>query len=404
MNNNQPEPAPTEPASAEQVLLLPGCLFFIETIEILDELDATDVSDFAELSLESIAPFPIEQLNWGYLYHEGTPTLLIYAAQRERLKKQGYSELTNYTWVLPDFATLSGVQFNEDTLVALKGDNSVSLLYFEKNAAIPKSAWVDTIEDVSAEDVIQTLESSIRNIPKTVPTLQLDRPAVTSVNEKSLPTFAHTAANPSTDRRYDGIWQTITPTETQLWQSDVRSADFKTAERSKRRTSALILRTLSWAALFALVLLSVEGILLVSQSWLQKKLAHIKSQQDAVSKVEEKQTLVNRLEQVAQNELRPIEILEAANDIRLKMKLGIEYDSVIVEGENHITIEGKADSVNAYNSYTQGLRNSGLFELLDAPTPRTQAGKPTFRISLAYISAPTEPEPASPETTEGAKS
>ena len=33
-------------------------------------------------------------------------------------------------------STLSGARFTEDTLVALEGDNSVSLLYFEKNAVI----------------------------------------------------------------------------------------------------------------------------------------------------------------------------------------------------------------------------------------------------------------------------
>ena len=48
-------------------------------------LEAGDIEDFVELSLEAVAPFPIEQLNWGYLYHAEMSTILVYAAHRERI-------------------------------------------------------------------------------------------------------------------------------------------------------------------------------------------------------------------------------------------------------------------------------------------------------------------------------
>jgi len=389
VNQNLPENTPTKPESAQQTLLVPGCLFFIETIEVPAELTMAEIPDFAELSLESIAPFPIERLNWGYLYREHTPTLLIYAAHRDRLKKEGYTDLTDYTWVLPDFATLADAHFTEDTLIALKGDNSVSLLHFEKIADIPKSVSVSTIGGNEVSDIIQKLRSNTPNLPTTATILHLDQPTVT-LDENDLPTFEHTVSDAYKDHNYAGIWQTLAPTESQLWQSDVRSADFKTTAHGKRRTSALAVRTFSWAMILMLLLIIVEGVHLSAQKWLELKQDKIASQQDTVSKLEEKQILVNKLEQVAQNELRPIDMLEAANDIRLKSNLGIEYDSVIIEGENQITIEGKASSINALNQYVDSLRNSGFFELLAEPENITRAGKTTFKVSFEYNQTDTQ--------------
>lgn len=374
-----------EPIQEEQVLLLPGKLFFVESVNIPEELEVSEIPDFVELSLESIAPFPVEQLYWGYLYDKDAPNLLLYAAHRERIKSEGFSNLDNYLWVLPDFATLSGASFHQDTLVLLEGGESVSLAYFEGNRTLSEFAWVDSTTEPLSDDLIRGLTSSISGLPKTAPMLIL-RPTTVTLSEKGLPTFTHDISEHSSEQSYDGKWKTLGPTESQLWQMDVRALDFKIAEKSKRRMGSIIARIATWAAVFALLVLGVEGALFASQAWLKTQLDQVERQQDAVSKVEEKQVLVNKLEKVAQNELRPIEMLEAANDVRLKLSLGIEYDSVVIEDENHITVEGKASSINALNQYVDGLKNSGLFELLSEQNPITRNGKTTFKVSLAYES------------------
>ena len=392
MKHKNTESTHVDPVKAEQAFILPGHLFFVETIEVPDELESSEIQDFAELSLESIAPFPIDQLYWGYLYQKDMPTLLLYAAYHGRIKNDGFTDLNDYAWVVPDFVTLSGARFSDETLVLLEGlNNSISIVYFESDTETPKSVWVETFAEPLTDDVIQSLKSKVRNLPKTAPTLHL-RPTVATVNENGLPTFEQTASEQNGGRPYDGIWQTLAPTEPQLWQMDVRSADFKVAEQSKRRMSAWTARIAGWAAISTFVLIGLEGLLFASHNWLQNQIAQIERQQEAVLKVEEKQTLVNKLDKVAQNELRPIDMLEAANEIRLKLSLGIEYDSVVIDGENHLTIEGKASSITALNRYVDSLENSGLFELLTEPEYLTKSGKTTFNISLAYSPKTIPPE------------
>ena len=240
------------------------------------------------------------------------------------------------------------------------------------------------------------------DLPKGVATLRVRTGAI-ELSEQGLASFKQEPADDSRSALEYGAWTTLAPTETQLWQADVRSADFKETERSARRLGALLVRITTWAAVFALVLVGIEMLLLASQAWLSTLDKQIESQRTAVLTIEDKQALMVKLEQVAKNELRPIAILDAANNIRLKLNLGIEYDSAVVEGENHITIEGKATSINALNSYTENLKQSGQFVLINAPESITRAGKTTFTVTLAYThldtAAPVE-TPAPPATEE----
>lgn len=348
-------------------------------------LPAGDIQDFVELSLELIAPFPIEQLNWGYLYHQEAPTILLYAAHRDRLKDCGYTNLTDYIWVLPDFAILSGACFPDDVLVALESAHCISLLYFATGMPVPGSVGVDVLEGREPSQVLATLKSNVKGLSKTVPTIRL-RHSRTDLSDQGIPTFDQEALDRAEELRDYGTWQRLTATEGQLWQADVRSSDFKQTERNIRRSSALIGRIATWAALFALLLIGAEVTLFACQAWLDTLQDKIDAQRAAVLRIEDQYALINKLEQVARNELRPIAMLAAANDVRLGLNLGIEYDEVVIEGENQITIEGKAASINALNRYTESLQQSGQFELLSNPEFITRGGKTTFTVSLVYTS------------------
>lgn len=393
MKDAAPILTPTEPASAEQVLALPGHLFFIETIDVPIDLEPAEIPDFIELSLESLAPFPVEQLNWGFLYSTDAPTILVYATHRDRLKQAGYTELQSYAWVLPDFATLTGACFPDETLVTLQSANNLSLLLFDKGACVPRTVLVASLEDGDFEHALEELVANASDLTQGTTMLRVRTGAI-ELSEQGLAIFNQESADDSHSAIEYGAWTTLAPTEAQLWQSDVRSADFKVTERNARRLGSLLMRITAWAAIFALVLVGIEMLLLVSQAWLSTLDKQIESQRTAVLTIEDKQALMVKLEQVAKNELRPIAILDAANNIRLKQNLGIEYDSAVVEGENHITIEGKATTINALNSYTESLKQSGQFVLITAPESITRAGKTTFTVTLAYThlnaSAPVE--------------
>ena len=375
-----------EPPAPERVLLVPGHFFFTESFEVPTGLETGEVGDFAELSLESIAPFPVEQLNWGFFEDAGTGRLLVFATHRERLKQAGFEAIEGYTWVLPDFATLLGARFEENTCVRLQNEASALELHYEAGAAAPRS--IRALPNRPRPENAAPPPQPAPSVGPEAPPVEL-RLSEIVLDERGLPRFSHTAEA----AEQAGPWQSCQPEERSLWRADIRPADFKDAERRSRRTSALLTRILGWAAVLALLLLAAELLLLAGGAWRDARLAEIESQAAAVRRVEDKQSLMFKLEQVARNELRPVEILEALNRDRPR---GIYFTDTVTEGENNITVEGVAGSVTEFNTYTETLDRSGHFDLLDQ-TSITRRGETTFTMTLAYLhgdrSAPAAPGP-----------
>ncbi|WPJ94665.1 hypothetical protein SH580_14620 [Coraliomargarita algicola] len=366
------------------VLLLPAEYFFVESVEVPPALAPNELADFAELSMESIAPFPLEQLRWGFLTAPDGQSLLVYAALNDRLKRAGYTELENYTWVLPDFATLYGARVNSDTEIVLLGDAYDTTLKLPSGESIPQQ-----IRSHRSDATPVTSPGSAD------PSLRL-RPLPVELSDDGTPTFQFETVG---DSPINGHWSPLTPDETTLWQADIRPAAYKTVERNARRTTAWVTRTLGYAAWFAIFLISLEALLFMGQLWLGTREAKIDAQATNVRRIEDTQSLMNKLEQVAQNELRPIAILRAANNIRAALgNTGIEYDETIIEGNNRITIEGKANTINELNAYTAALGKSGTFELVAPPKSLKRAGqtKVTFTVTLDYTHS--EPPPTKVET------
>ena len=222
----------------------------------------------------------------------------------------------------------------------------------------------------------------------------------TELDEQGLPTFKFESAE---SPAIEGQWSPLSPDEQTLWRADIRPGNFKTAERNVRRTTTLVTKLIGYAALFAVLLVLLEGMLWAGQLWLGTRTGKIELQSAAVRLIEDKQSLMNKLDQVAQHELRPISMLEAANEIRLKPgKTGIEYDEVVIEGSNRITIEGKANTINELNAYAESLRQADSFELIGDPKTVTRGGKTTFTVTLDYTFIPQQPTPEATEVVEAA--
>lgn len=365
------------------------------------------MNDFAELSLESVAPFPVEQLLWGYLHAEDGDSILIYAAHRDRLKNAGFNELNAYVWALPDFATLAGAVFPQPTQVVLQSDSSIAVLHFKRGTGVPTNVVAAPFTGENCDATIAKLRDSAPDDasgaePKPRQ-IHLQRGSV-ELDDNGIPCFHHISAHDSRSDRDYGKWTPLTLSESKLWRADVRSVAFKQAERRNRRTSARLTQITGWILVAALTLLLAEGALFAAQVWLGTLNTQITSQAPTVARIQDRQILMDRLEQVARNELRPIDALTAANNVRLDQNLRtIEYDSVAIEDENIMTIEGKAGTVNELIRYTEHLNRSGLFEIIGQPRYLTSRGQTTFTITLSYKGNHSPAPPAAqtqPEVTE----
>ena len=369
-----PEP---ESLPLPDVLVLPAEYFFIEKVEVPAALTSAELSDFAELSMEAVSPFPLDQLRWGFSSAPDGQYLLIYAALKDRLKLAGHAELESYTWVLPDFTTLNGARFTRDTEVFLEGEHYTTSFLLPSGGGSPEN--------------IRSLPAGSDSISSAGQSIHLKLLPV-ELSEQGIPTFKFGTLGKAPA---DGIWSPLEPEESSLWNADIRPSNFKNLERSARRTTSLITRIMGYATIFAIALVVLEGLLFACGIWLGTRTAKIDEQATSVRRIEDKHSLLNKLDQVAQNELRPIAMLTAANEIRTALgKTGIEYDETIIERSNRLTIEGKANTINELNVYTESLSQSGKFQLVGEPKYITRDSKTSFILTLDY----THREPEAAET------
>ncbi len=363
------------------MLLAPGHLFFCEPVEVPPEMEPGEVADFAELSIESLSPFPPDQLCWGYLHRAGREHLLLYAAHRDRLKQTGLDEIESYAWVLPDFATLAGASFEEETEVRLLCDNSLCLLRFAPGDPVPKTVMARPLGETespeilaeSMRELLPPLDGPCREVVAALANARLD--------DHGRAAFLH--ETPAADGSGERRWLELGPSEDDLWAADIRAREFRRAERGRRQTSRLLTRATGWVLWVALALLAGELLLLAGGAWLDGMRQRREAQNPEVLTIQDKHSLITKLEQVARNELRPIEMLEALNTSRPE---GIYFTSATAEGENRVAVEGIANTVNELNRYTEQLRRSGRFRLIEDPKALTRSGQTTFTVRLEFIS------------------
>ena len=115
----------TEQAHQSDVLILPTEYFFCECVEVPSNITNSELADFAELSMEGIAPFPLEQLRWGFVTSVDGKSAFIYAALNERLKRAGFTELEGYNWVLPDFSAFKDIELFDVKKIIQQGEASL---------------------------------------------------------------------------------------------------------------------------------------------------------------------------------------------------------------------------------------------------------------------------------------
>ena len=106
MKNPEEQTATQKEMSAsflnDQLCLVPSHFFFYEVIEVDSDLSLDEQEDFIQLQIESISPFPIEQIFYGYFVIPNSPNCVLYLALKDRLNAKDFDALDSYTWVIPD--------------------------------------------------------------------------------------------------------------------------------------------------------------------------------------------------------------------------------------------------------------------------------------------------------------
>jgi len=424
-------------AEPEPVAWVPSAYFFCQCVESAPAMRANEVPGFAELTLEGIAPFDLDQLNWGYLHDPQTRKLLLYAAVTDRLTVSGIErEWAQAGHALPAFLAACGERGEQARCRFLDDGGGVAALLIEEGERLParilyqryesadppagadaagpgeaadaaapspegeSTAWPDG-SGTCPPEAFEARQALIARVDAASypPEEGLLRIAETSfhgegeLRVKLVREYREAPVEPLPEARIAG--------PDALWEADVRDPDFLARERRNRRLGGRLWKGFKLAAAAAVLLLlfevgqGVAGLILSNREELRA------AQAPLVAEVVRNQEQIGRLAQFSGDAFQPLRMLDLVNLVRLELLEAIAPDDLVfrsaqIEAENRVTVNGQAGAIPQVNAFQQRLEDSGLFARVDIMDNQFRQQQAVFTLDLIFKPGAVESVSAAP--------
>jgi len=350
---------------SEITLRIPGECFFCETIVIPATLmkDADQqlenwrakVEDFLLQYLEepSFSPYPPEQLAWGYHCCSQSGKAILFASPLARLKQLGWQNLDLFRRVFPSFVSLFDHVREKACMEFLLHEDTLTLACFPNKSSVPNvlvSLPVDWENDESMELVRSKLLSLVE-VEKYLPTDQV----MLATEVARLPDgfFEFDHHRMERDNSDSTVPDKIRISADELWTHDLRAPEFKQAEKNKRMRARRRWKSMSFAAVSAVILLGcylgieITGLKLLDR---RDKSAEMAEQ---VPLVLESQKL---LEKLRQNKLGGIDPFGALGRVAIHRggspdNPDLWFSLAHFKTRSHVKLEGDGRNVESINTF-----------------------------------------------------
>ncbi|MGF1485067.1 MAG: hypothetical protein ACFBZ8_11965 [Opitutales bacterium] len=383
-------------SAPEPIRWIPGAVFFCHLEELAPGLPADEVASLAELTVEELSPFPIEQLAWGYLHNAEKSRLFLFAAFRESLRQEGESPdaWVRDTFVFPDFLPA----LVRDTTGPAQArffltDSSLTAALHRAGEVYPDTVLSEPLEvpqipDEGEDDPAETVE-----ITPDAPSPQ----AIEAAQARLFGQFDRRTYPPSGDiltlakvelrkkeagvalhiSRHDDIKSSIgdtaepasdaeivtLPDETALWQADIRQSDFKRRERAQRKLAGKLWVATQVAAALALLLLVLEGALGVFGIFATEQTVAQAEMQTEVDVLLQRKDNLALMQQFSGREFEPFQFLRV---LQRPMPNDFYFRNAFVTRPDKARIQARfnegSGSIALVNQYIERLEATGLLE------------------------------------------
>jgi hypothetical protein len=386
------KPDTTEPPPA--VRFVPAPFLFVHTEPLPEGMQPSELQSFAEVTMETLAPMPLEQLSWGYLSSERATHLLLFAAARERLEKEELLPEDSFFHVLPSFFAAAPADASAHWVFIWEA-GYLTGLHYDAESTVPSRVELEQlIEDnpagaFAARDRLLKRLGSASRIEAAAGILT--RPeSLLGPRERLAFFFAHYTAPDAEPSRIEGR-PPANPAA--RWTADLRDGLFRAKEQQRRQTLRLLNRTLQVAAGFAIVLLALQIVWAAGTIWVKTRNSIIARQQPVVDSVEQNQLLLSKIDEFSSHQLRPFEMMAALNDLRPH---GIVYKSAKAANGNELIAQCTAPDPSTMNDFLDAIAKSQLADVVGDPHTVLNPRGVSFDLDVKFRQ-PLSPEPMPPD-------
>lgn len=280
-----------------KVVLLPDGLFFSRTVPITAGATAADVNGQIELALESLSPFPLPQLYYGWYWVAGADHAFVYATYRRRFTTDQTAAWADAELVLPASAALFGGKVEPATAILLTSPEGLTAVYWETSQVPSRVVSRPISPEATEEERARIRDEVLRSFggSRTVIDL-LVPPAADAADDDNELIF----------RSGDFVSRIPAARAAAL---DVRDKGELAALRAGRKRDLVLWRVTLGCAAALLLLLVGELALVGGNQWQKVQIAKRDGRASTVQKIKEADDLARSIDDLVTKRLLPLEMV-----------------------------------------------------------------------------------------------
>lgn len=366
-----------------RVALLPDALFFTRAVPVEPGATPAEIASQVEIALETLSPFPLAQLYYGWFAVPQAGHALAFAAYRRRFTADQVAAWEGAEVVMPAFAAVVSAAVEPATTVVLTSPEGLTAVHWEEPLVPSKVLFRPIDAEATDEDRAGAREALLREVGGTKAIVDLETPPSPdpskSDQEITFRSGALVSRLPSAN----------------LAAVDVRDKAELATIRGARSRDVLLWRVALGCAAAILLLGVGEFALLGLRAWHEVHLTKLNAQKPFVEGIMASQQLAHRIDELATKRLLPMEMILALaetkpDDIiftRVQAEKSLGLYTIIVDAQTT-----NAAQMNVYQSALEKLPACEQVEL----RPQPSRGELTiFRLTVTFKPDALKPAPTS---------
>lgn len=361
-----------------RVALLPDALFFTRAVPVTPGAAPAEAATQIELAIESISPFPLNQLYYGSFWRPGQEQALVFAAYRRRFTSEQTAGWAGSELVLPAFAAVLGAELAPATTVLLPGADAMTGVHWGERGAAARVVVLPLPPEPTDEDRASVRDALLREFGGSKQVVELTSPPVADAG----------ASDHEIVFRAGEIVSRLPAASAAVM--DVRDKAELALLRNARRRDVLMWRVALGAAAALLLLGIGELALMGGRAWQQVRVRQYMAQKPLVDRISGIHELTSRIEDLATKRLLPMEMLSEVVGFSAKLErkpediLFTRMTADQTRGLYTLVIEGRTSNSDQVNAYETTLKNLPSIQSAQARFGQVAGDRATFTLTVVF--------------------
>ncbi len=357
-----------------RVAVLPDGMFFSRAIPVAPGSTRPEVVAQVGLALESLSPFPLAQVYFGYYWPQGADHALVFAAYRRRFTVEQVESWKGVQHVIPAFATVLGSGVPPATTVILSSLEGLTAVHWGTGPVPTVVLFQPVLPEAPPEERAEVRARLIRSAGE----------AKKVIDVAAAPEPQRAGSDRELAFQAGELRSALAAEDSDAL--DIRDKGELAALARARARDMVIWRVAIGCIVLCLAMLVGEGALLGAGFWQKARLAKVAAQKPTVQHVMAEQELAGRIDDLSTKRLLPLEMISAASpEVALpKSPPAIQFLRATANTLDSVQIEAQTSNAGEIAGYKTALEQAANVERVEIRDQRARDNVVTFTLVITF--------------------